>query len=83
MKESFKSGEKISSRMASKSVLLLIGAALFVFGLAQFSSVTSNPVLVQNLTEQGYVGYNLYWAPPFVSAYVLAIVGLLLLWRSG
>ena len=66
--------------MVDTSIIGVIAIALFIFGVIQFttvaSSVFSNPLILQNLTSQGYTGYYIYTAPPFASAWLLIVVGL-------
>ncbi len=66
-----------------RSLIGFVGVALFIFGIAQFASVSSNPVLLQNLTAQGYQGVALYTAPPFLSAILIFVAGILLAYLFG
>lgn len=74
-------------RDMDKSLVLLIGFALIVFGIVQLSStsssVYSNPLILQNLTSQGYTTYFIYAAPPFLSSYILVLAGLYLIYKIG
>jgi hypothetical protein len=65
--------------IVDKSTIALIGLAMLVFGLAQFSSINSNPEILQNLTSQGYAGTAIYYAPVFYPTYVFAVVGIALM----
>ncbi len=83
MKEDYNNEQLLSYNMKKLDITLVLGIAFAVFGIVQFSSIASNPVIIENIIAQGYSGLNIYYAPQFVSSYVLFIVGALLLLASN